>query len=90
MDVMKIKSRFHCACGTGRRDAHPAAADGMRPRWRRHQGYGRAGTDPGARADPDPEGFTYYFRADIGYGWAADNASFSESGSLLVRRGRSL
>jgi opacity protein-like surface antigen len=32
---------------------------------------------------PVPEGFTYYFRADIGYGRAISDPSFTESGNLF-------
>jgi opacity protein-like surface antigen len=32
---------------------------------------------------PVPEGFTYYLRADLGYGWALSGPSFSESGNLF-------
>jgi opacity protein-like surface antigen len=32
---------------------------------------------------PIPEGFTYYLRADIGFGWVADVPGFTETGNLF-------
>ena len=83
MDVMKIKSACIALVALVAVCA-PAGADGMRP------GGGDGIKDLGVPAPipvpvpiPVREGFSYYLRADIGYAWAADNASFSENGSVF-------
>src|SRR6185436_12255136 len=75
MDVMKLKTAF-VALGALVAVSVPAAADGIKD-------VGVPAPIPVPGAIPVREGFSYYLRADLGYAWAANNASFSENGSLF-------
>jgi opacity protein-like surface antigen len=75
MDVMKLKTAF-VALGALVAASVPAVADGIKD-------VGVPAPIPVPGAIPVREGFSYYLRADLGYAWAADNASFAENGSLF-------
>ena len=75
MDVMKLKTVF-VALGALVAASLPAAADGIKD-------AGVPAPIPVPGAIPVREGFSYYLRADLGYAWAADNASFAENGSVF-------
>jgi opacity protein-like surface antigen len=72
---MKLKFAF-VALGALVAASVPAAADGIKDR-------GVPAPIPVPAPVPIREGFSYYLRADLGYAWAADNASFSENGSVF-------
>src|SRR4026209_1266611 len=75
MDVMKLKTAF-VALGALVAASVPAAAGGVKE-------MGVPAPLPVPAPIPVREGFSYYLRADLGYAWAADNASFAENGSLF-------
>jgi opacity protein-like surface antigen len=70
---MKLKSAF-IALGALAAASSPAGADGMKD-------MAVPAPIPVAAPIPVPEGFSYYLRADIGWGWAKTR-SFSETGAV--------